>query len=114
MFCFVRRVGGHHDDRVEHKRGAPEGVTGHKILRSPFYAGVYMSGLAATSHIKRIPASLALRSPCSSTVTADPPFRPNLSYDRGARLNRPPSFVDPREGIIAHCYLREKYVPALT
>lgn len=40
VFCFVRRVGGHHDDRVEHKRGAPEGVTGHKILRSPFYAGV--------------------------------------------------------------------------
>lgn len=37
VFCFVQRVGGHHDDRIEHKRGAPGGVTGHKIpLRPPF------------------------------------------------------------------------------
>lgn len=45
MFCFVRRVGGHHDDRIEHKRGAPEGVTGHKIPRLPaIRSGVEMSG----------------------------------------------------------------------
>lgn len=47
VFCFVRRVGGHHDDRIEHKRGAPEGVTGHKIPRLPSDAGVEMSGLPA-------------------------------------------------------------------
>lgn len=35
MFCFVQRIGGHHDDRIEHKRGAPEGVTGHKTPRLP-------------------------------------------------------------------------------
>ncbi|KAL2713717.1 hypothetical protein V1478_016274 [Vespula squamosa] len=26
---------GHHDDRIEHKREAPEGVTGHKTPRLP-------------------------------------------------------------------------------
>jgi len=45
VFCFVQRVGGHHDDRIEHKRRAPEGVTGHKIL--PLPSGVEMSRLSA-------------------------------------------------------------------
>lgn len=84
VFCFVRRVGGHHDDRIEHKRGAPEGVTGHKILRLPFYAGVEMSGLSTFTY-KTYPTASR---PFSSTVTVDPPFWLNLSYDRRARLNR--------------------------
>lgn len=48
VFCFVQRVGGHDDDRMKHKRGAPGGVTGHKIpLRrdSLLHVGVEMSAL---------------------------------------------------------------------
>lgn len=83
VFCFVRRVGGHHDDRIEHKRGAPEGVTGHKIPRLPSTLASRCRDFSH-SHIKRTPRPLsALRTPCSSTVTVDPPFRSNLSYDRG-------------------------------
>ncbi|KAF7393531.1 hypothetical protein HZH68_010350 [Vespula germanica] len=32
---FYDCKGGHHDDRIEHKREAPEGVTGHKTPHLP-------------------------------------------------------------------------------
>lgn len=55
VFCFVQRVGGHHDDRIEHKRGAPEGVTGHKIPRRPLPRWRRDVGASPFSHIKPVP-----------------------------------------------------------
>lgn len=81
VFCFVQRVGGHHDDRIEHKRGAPEGVTGHKIPASaPSTLASRCRGLPRFSHIKPVPP-LALACPNlppsalpHQPLTVDPSF----------------------------------------
>lgn len=94
VFCFVQRVGGHHDDRIEHKRGAPGGVTGHKIPRRPLLRWRRDVGASPVSHIKRATAWSALLGPSSSTVDSRSSLPLESVPFAGRTDSIEPSFLD--------------------
>lgn len=83
VFCFVQRVGGHHDDRMGHKRGAPGGVTGHKIpLRPPF------STLASRCRGLPVFPYKTCHRPCPFLISLDNSLDPSLEICPEPRTDR--------------------------